>query len=234
MMADFFKIPGRKEDVREQVESLYQFVSKLSKELNFLLSNIDTINLSAELASKISIASGKNSIFTTQPTPPYTLGDVWIGSDFIKKCTTARDTGSYVASDWSVVIGTIVLLTATQTLTNKTIDSSTLNSPVINTPTVSQPDVTYGQASHNYGGGSSDWTLSSGEQKASTLVVTNSSGAANIIAPSVAGKRYTVINDTGYNITIKKTGGAGVTIAAGKAAIVEYIGNDYRRISADT
>lgn len=45
---------------------------------------------------------GKAQIFVTQPTPPYSVGDLWFGgtSSDIKTCTTARATGSYVASDW--------------------------------------------------------------------------------------------------------------------------------------
>ncbi|MBQ1573071.1 MAG: phage tail protein [Clostridiales bacterium] len=45
---------------------------------------------------------GKAQIFVTQPIPPYSVGDLWFGgtSSDIKTCTTARATGSYVASDW--------------------------------------------------------------------------------------------------------------------------------------
>lgn len=45
---------------------------------------------------------GKKRIFTSQPTPPYAVGDLWVqGSNGdIKHCTTARSTGSHVSSDW--------------------------------------------------------------------------------------------------------------------------------------
>lgn len=89
------------------------------------------------------------------------------------------------------------------------------------------------QATHNYGGAHADWTLSASEQKSSTLIVTNADAAVSIIAPASAGYRYTVRNTSGQTVTIKKSGGTGVQIANGKTAIVEYIGSDYVRITAD-
>lgn len=89
------------------------------------------------------------------------------------------------------------------------------------------------QATHNYGGAHADWTLSASEQKSSTLIVTNADAAVAIIAPASAGYRYTVRNTSGQTVTIKKSGGTGVQIANGKTAIVEYIGSDYVRITAD-
>lgn len=48
---------------------------------------------------------GKAQIFVSQPKPPYDKGDLWItsttnGEAGIKICTTARESGSYVSSDW--------------------------------------------------------------------------------------------------------------------------------------
>jgi len=40
--------------------------------------------------------------YTSQPTPPYRLGDLWQNSTSIYRCTTERLTGSYTASDWTV------------------------------------------------------------------------------------------------------------------------------------
>jgi len=208
-----FRVPGRKDDIREQVDSLYQYVTKLSKELNFMLSNIDTINLSAELAKQITIAGGKSSIFTVQPYPPYSIGDIWFGSNFIRRCTTGRESGSFNSGDWDLLIGPIVITDASQLLTNKKLVKN--------------------QATHDYGGGTSDWVLSTSEQRAETLVATNSGGAAAIIAPQSAGYRYTVVNNTSNALAIKKSGGTGVIIAAGKTASVEYIGSDYMRLTAD-
>lgn len=46
---------------------------------------------------------GKAQVFTSQPVPPYAVGDLWFNSDTsdIMTCTTARSSGSYTASDWA-------------------------------------------------------------------------------------------------------------------------------------
>ena len=123
------------------------------------------------------------------------------------------------------VIEYVVTLTDTQTLTNKTLTA----------PVITSPDVTNLQATLAYGTGHVDKTLSAAEIKASTLICTgtvDTAGAA-IVAPATAGKRYTVVNQTAQTITIKKTGGTGVGVATTKSAIVEYVGSDYVRITAD-
>ena len=48
--------------------------------------------------------NGKSKVFTSQPVPPYSIGDLWIntaadGNNYV--CTTARASGSYTASDWT-------------------------------------------------------------------------------------------------------------------------------------
>jgi hypothetical protein len=93
-------------------------------------------------------------------------------------------------------------------------------------------DNTKVQASHNYGAAHADWTLSATEKFADTLICTNADAGAAIIAPSEA-RRYVVVNGSGQAVTIKKSGGTGITIANTKAAIVEYTGTDYVRITAD-
>ncbi|MGL4933923.1 MAG: hypothetical protein ACRC51_00480 [Cetobacterium sp.] len=47
------------------------------------------------------IAKGKNTVFTTTPSPPYKIGDLWIKSSEIYSCVKSRETGSYSESDWS-------------------------------------------------------------------------------------------------------------------------------------
>lgn len=90
-----------------------------------------------------------------------------------------------------------------------------------------------GQASHDYAGAATDWILSAVEQRASTLIAANANAACAIVAPATAGARYVVRNTSGQALTIKKSGGTGVTIASAKTAIVEYIGSDYVRVTAD-
>jgi len=44
--------------------------------------------------------SEKRRTFTTTPTTPYDIGDLWLDADTVKRCITARATGAYQASDW--------------------------------------------------------------------------------------------------------------------------------------
>lgn len=48
------------------------------------------------------IIDGKAQIFVSQPKPPYSIGDLWFSSatSDILTCVVARESGSYVASDW--------------------------------------------------------------------------------------------------------------------------------------
>ena len=45
---------------------------------------------------------GKAQIFTSQPTPPYNVGDLWFNSSTsdIMTCINAKASGSFIASDW--------------------------------------------------------------------------------------------------------------------------------------
>ncbi|SDZ97021.1 hypothetical protein SAMN04515656_1022 [Eubacterium aggregans] len=46
---------------------------------------------------------GKSAIYVSQPIPPYEVGDLWAqgSSGDLMRCTTARSSGSYTASDWT-------------------------------------------------------------------------------------------------------------------------------------
>lgn len=77
------------------------------------------------------------------------------------------------------------------------------------------------KATHDYAGAAADWTLSATEKTKKYLVVSNSNAAVNIIAPTEE-REYTIVNKTSYAVTIKKSGGTGVSIAAGKTARVFY------------
>ncbi|MBQ6403842.1 MAG: phage tail protein [Oscillospiraceae bacterium] len=48
--------------------------------------------------------NGKAQVFVTQPTPPYNVGDLWVqgSTGDIKRCSAARASGSYTASDWTL------------------------------------------------------------------------------------------------------------------------------------
>jgi len=84
-----------------------------------------------------------------------------------------------------------------------------------------------------------DYTLSAAEALCNILVVTGSPSGQAIIAPSITGtgvsRLYTVRNagsDSG-TVTLKKSGGTGVAVAAGKTAEVYWLGTDYVRKTAD-
>ena len=75
----------------------------------FAWSQIPDSDASAALAAAQnaqSLANSKRRIFTSQPTVPYDVGDMWIdtvnGEKVIKYSSTTRSTGNYTASDWSV------------------------------------------------------------------------------------------------------------------------------------
>jgi len=46
--------------------------------------------------------TSKTKTFHTTPTTPYHVGDVWIDDTIYKYCTTARESGSFNAADWTV------------------------------------------------------------------------------------------------------------------------------------
>ena len=53
-------------------------------------------------AAAQSTANARARSFTSQPTPPYSLGDIWTSTtQETRVCTTARSSGSYTASDWT-------------------------------------------------------------------------------------------------------------------------------------
>ena len=58
-----------------------------------------------EAASKAQdTADGKRRVFVSTPKPPYDIGDLWLTGGntdgLLKRCITARASGSYVANDW--------------------------------------------------------------------------------------------------------------------------------------
>lgn len=46
---------------------------------------------------------GKAQVFISTPVPPYDIGDLWYGgtNSDVKVCTTARESGNYVSTDWT-------------------------------------------------------------------------------------------------------------------------------------
>lgn len=90
-------------------------------------------------------------------------------------------------------------------------------------------------ATHDYGTGHADWTLTATEQKATVLSLAGKTDVtgAGIIATPTNGKIFVVINATAQTITIKATGKTGIEVATTKTAIVMGNGTDFIRLTAD-
>jgi len=65
---------------------------------------VDSTDFNAYTWNKVKGEDGQDvRKFTSQPVPPYDVGDLWIGGSDGQNtliCTTARSSGSFVASDW--------------------------------------------------------------------------------------------------------------------------------------
>lgn len=56
----------------------------------------------ADAATAQDTADQKRRVFVTTPTPPYDVGDLWVGNDTsdLMRCQRSRSSGNYDASDW--------------------------------------------------------------------------------------------------------------------------------------
>lgn len=80
----------------------YRFL-KVDDAWKWQLIQDEDINNAMEAASKAQdTADGKRRVFTTTPTPPYDVGDLWTqgSTGDLMRCSTARASGNYNASDW--------------------------------------------------------------------------------------------------------------------------------------
>ena len=96
----------------------------------------------------------------------------------------------------------------------------------------------HGTASKSFDGATGEWVLNSSEQRAHLLYISSVGNTGTvIIAPSEIGRAYTLFNNSGQTVTIKKSGGVGIAVANGKVATVMYFASlaseDYMRITAD-
>jgi len=119
----------------------------------------------------------------------------------------------------------------TTALSTPDIDGGTIDGAVIGG--AADNDLRLGSATHDYSAGTTAWTLSASEAKATYLSVSNAGGAADIVAPDTAGKFFALYNGSGQTITIKVSLGSGVAVANTKTALVYHSGSDYVRITSD-
>jgi hypothetical protein len=79
-----------------------------------------------------------------------------------------------------------------------------------------------------------DLTLSAAQYECVILAVSGTPGGNfSIIAPDTADAFFIVTNTTANTLTIKKSGGTGVTIASNNTAIVRHNATDYLRVTTD-
>ena len=103
--------------------------------------NTNATNAMNKANSANTLADSKAKVFTSQPTVPYKLGDLWVQGTTgdVMKCKTARTTGSYTASDWekaskytddtkaNAVEGKVTVLEGTVSSTNSKVAEITTN-----------------------------------------------------------------------------------------------------------
>jgi len=76
-------------------------------------------------------------------------------------------------------------------------------------------------ASHDYGNGSTAWTMTAEEATATLFLVSNANGGANAVFPAaVPGKQFTVVNSSGQTITFRVGSHGGVAVStSGKKSL---------------
>lgn len=82
-----------------------------------------------------------------------------------------------------------------------------------------------------------DATLTQAEQKTRIMEFGGSGLSADVtvtLAAATDGHEWVVYNNTGYNLTLKASGGTGITIANARVAICYCDGTDVRRATADS
>ena len=94
-------------NVETTTSSLTQQVTTAQNTANQAKTDASNANKNATNAmnkanSANSLADSKAKVFTTTPTVPYKIGDLWVQgtSGDVMRCKTARTSGSYTASDW--------------------------------------------------------------------------------------------------------------------------------------
>jgi len=141
--------------------------------------------------------------------------DVKVGS--LAALTTTIKTSLQAAIN--EIVAAYVSLTGTQVLTNKTLTQPSVNGLL--------------EISHDYGGGSADWTLSASELLGSVIKITGAGGAANAIFATTVRNLYLIDNQSGQAITCKNATGASVPVANTKRALLWNNGTSIIRITAD-
>jgi hypothetical protein len=83
---------------------VYRWIKKGSTYSWQELQDSEVVQALALANDALALAQTKRRVFTSTPTTPYEIGDLWVqgASGGIYKCKTTRLTGSYSSSDWEV------------------------------------------------------------------------------------------------------------------------------------
>lgn len=86
--------------ISQKVSSVESTTATLSGKVN--TANNNATNALNKANSANTLADSKAKVFTSTPTVPYKVGDLWVQgtNGDVMKCKTARTSGSYTASDW--------------------------------------------------------------------------------------------------------------------------------------
>lgn len=86
--------------ISQKVSSVETTTATLSGKVN--TANNNATNALNKANSANTLADSKAKVFTSTPTVPYKVGDLWVQgiNGDVMKCKTARSSGSYTASDW--------------------------------------------------------------------------------------------------------------------------------------
>lgn len=105
--AEVTKTNSKVATLETNLSSITQRVSSTESTTTTLTSKVNTAQTAANNAQSTannaqSTADSKAKVFTSTPTVPYKVGDLWTGgpSGDVMRCKTARTSGSYTASDW--------------------------------------------------------------------------------------------------------------------------------------
>lgn len=86
--------------LKQTVNGINATVASHTSSITNLGTNLTNAQNTANSAN--SLADSKAKVFTSTPTTPYKIGDIWTGgpSGEIMKCKVARASGAYVSTDW--------------------------------------------------------------------------------------------------------------------------------------
>lgn len=78
-----------------------RYSSKLAWET---IKDADAIKALQDASKAQDTADGKRTVFVAEPKPPYQIGDLWVDGKELRRCVTARASGTYVATDWAIAV----------------------------------------------------------------------------------------------------------------------------------